>query len=78
MRAASLLASLRLRHPAQVVVAGFAVAVALGTLLLALPVSRSGPETASVLVAFFTSTSAVCLTGLIVVDTPTYWSSFGE
>lgn len=68
----------RLRHPAQLVVLGFAGAVVLGTALLALPVARSGPGGASLMEALFTSTSAVCLTGLIVVDTPTYWSGFGE
>ncbi|MEN8674650.1 TrkH family potassium uptake protein [Nocardioides sp.] len=67
-----------LRHPAQIVVLGFAAAIAVGTLLLLLPLSRSGPGGASVLEAFFTATSAVCVTGLVVVDTPTYWSGFGE
>jgi potassium uptake TrkH family protein len=67
-----------LRHPAQVVVAAFAVAVAVGTLLLMLPVSRAGEGHAPFMVALFTSTSAVCVTGLVVVDTPSYWSGFGE
>lgn len=66
------------RHPARRVVLGFAGAIALGALLLALPVARSGPGGASAMEAIFTSASAVCLTGLIVVDTPTYWSPFGE
>ncbi|HSE70732.1 MAG TPA: potassium transporter TrkG [Nocardioidaceae bacterium] len=66
------------RHPAQVVVAGFAGAVLVGTLLLMLPVSRTGDGGASLLAALFTSTSAVCVTGLVVVDTPSYWSGFGE
>lgn len=69
---------LRLRHPAQLVVLGFAGAIAVGALLLALPVARSGPGGASAMEAIFTSASAVCLTGLIIVDTPTYWSPFGE
>src|SRR5688500_6247256 len=73
-----LLQALRLRHPAQLVVVAFAVAVAVGTALLALPISRAGDGGAPGMVAFFTSTSAVCLTGLIVVDTPAYWSPFGE
>ncbi|WP_199700748.1 TrkH family potassium uptake protein [Jiangella rhizosphaerae] len=67
-----------LRHPAQVVVAAFATAVAIGTVLLMLPVAREGPGSASLLDAAFTATSAVCVTGLVVVDTPTYWSTFGE
>ena len=66
------------RHPAQVVVFGFASAVLVGTILLMLPVSRTGPDSAPLLVALFTSTSAVCVTGLTVVDTPSYWSGFGE
>jgi potassium uptake TrkH family protein len=65
-------------HPAQMVVIAFLVAIAVGTALLALPVAREGDGAAGGLTAFFTSTSAVCLTGLIVVDTPAYWSTFGE
>ncbi len=59
-------------------VVAFAAAVALGALLLALPVARSGGGSAPLLVALFTATSAVCVTGLVVVDTPSYWSAFGE
>jgi potassium uptake TrkH family protein len=61
-----------------VVVFGFGTAVLAGTLLLMLPVSRVGEGGAPPLVALFTSTSAVCVTGLVVVDTPSYWSGFGE
>lgn len=68
----------RLRHPAQFVVAGFAAAVLIGTVVLLLPVSRSATSGASVVDALFTATSAVCVTGLITVDTPTYWSGFGQ
>lgn len=68
----------RLRHPAQVVVFGFAVVIALGTVLLSLPIATAGPQRATLLEALFTSTSAVCVTGLIVVDTPVYWSPFGH
>jgi len=46
--------------------------------LLILPISRAGEGHASFLEALFTSTSAVCVTGLVVVDTPSYWSGFGE
>lgn len=66
------------RHPAQVVVAAFAAIILIGTFLLLLPVSREGTGDADFVTALFTSTSAVCVTGLIVVDTPTYWSDFGE
>ncbi|MGH3326626.1 MAG: TrkH family potassium uptake protein [Streptomycetales bacterium] len=65
--------------PFRVVVAGFAVAILVGAVLLTLPIAKAGEfGRASVLEALFTSTSAVCLTGLIVVDTPTFWSPFGE
>jgi potassium uptake TrkH family protein len=43
-----------------------------------LPISRAGDGGATVLEALFTAVSAVCVTGLIVVDTPTYWSGFGQ
>lgn len=66
------------RHPAQVLVTAFATAVAIGTLLLMLPWSRSGPEPTGFLDALFTSTSAVCVTGLSTVDVPNYWSTFGQ
>ncbi|TIC81603.1 potassium transporter TrkG [Nocardioides sp. GY 10127] len=67
------------RHPAQLVVTGFAGTIAVGTLLLLLPLSRAGVGGhAGVLTALFTATSAVCVTGLAVVDTPGYWSPFGQ
>ena len=65
-------------HPAQVVVAGFALAVLVGTGLLLLPQARSAPGATTLVDALFTATSAVCVTGLIVTDTPTYWSTFGH
>ncbi len=58
--------------------AGFALAVVAGTVLLMLPVARAGGGSAGLLRALFTATSAVCVTGLVVVDTPTYWSGFGQ
>lgn len=67
-----------LHHPYQVVVAAFAAAIVLGTVLLTLPVSRAGDGGAPLLTALFTATSAVCVTGLVVVDTAGYWSAFGE
>ncbi|MDR7081642.1 potassium uptake TrkH family protein [Arthrobacter ginsengisoli] len=66
------------RHPAQVIVLGFAGAVAAGTGLLLLPVATSSGGGASLLEALFTATSAVCVTGLITVDTPVFWSGFGQ
>lgn len=66
------------RHPAQVIVLGFAGAVAVGTGLLMLPVSKAGIGGATFLEAFFTATSSVCVTGLITVDTPVFWTGFGQ
>lgn len=43
-----------------------------------LPISTKGPGGAPFLDALFTSTSAVCVTGLIVHDTATYWTEFGQ
>ncbi|MDJ0376882.1 potassium transporter TrkG [Cryobacterium sp. PH31-L1] len=65
-------------HPAQVVVSGFALTILGGTALLTLPNSRVGPGGASFLEALFTATSAVCVTGLTVVDTAVYWTPFGQ
>ena len=67
-----------MRHPAQAVAGGFAAAVLVGTLLLLLPVARTGDGGATVTEALFTATSAVCVTGLVIVDTSTHWSGFGE
>jgi trk system potassium uptake protein len=68
----------RLRHPAQNVAAAFVVGILVGTALLILPAARAGPGGAPLHVATFTATSAVCVTGLTVVDTATYWSTFGQ
>lgn len=70
--------TLREIRPGQVVLLGFAVAILIGTVLLSLPIARTGPGHAPLVTALFTSTSAVCVTGHIVVDTPTYWSPFGQ
>jgi trk system potassium uptake protein len=50
----------------------FALAVAVGTVLLSLPVASANGERADVVTALFTATSAVCVTGLITVDTATF------
>ncbi|WP_109471924.1 TrkH family potassium uptake protein [Ornithinimicrobium cavernae] len=65
-------------HPARLVTLGYGGAVATGTGLLLLPVSRSEGSDPDLLVAAFTTVSAVCVTGLITVDTATYWSPFGQ
>lgn len=68
----------RLQHPAQVILTGFGLAIAIGTALLSLPVATTTGERASFVDALFTATSAVCVTGLAVVDTQLHWSTFGE
>lgn len=67
-----------LTQPARIVPLAFLAAIAIGTVLLSLPVATPGPERPPVLTAAFTSVSAVCVTGLTVVDTATYWSTFGQ
>ncbi len=67
-----------IQHPARLVVAGFAATVAVGTVLLSLPAAAERGHGAGFVDALFTATSAVCVTGLIVVDTPGHWSLFGE
>lgn len=67
-----------LRHPAQYIVLTFFAASLIGTVLLMLPISSRGPGGAPFVTALFTAVSATCVTGLAVVDTPTYWSGFGQ
>lgn len=62
----------------RVIVAAFALIIALGTLLLTLPVASRSGESHGVLTAFFTATSATCVTGLVAGDTYTLWSGFGQ
>ena len=62
----------------QIIILGFAAVVLLGALLLMLPVSSKDGVVTPFNEALFTSTSAVCVTGLVVQDTGSYWSSFGQ
>ena len=64
--------------PALVLIYGFATMIAVGTIALALPVSSAAGTWTPLLDALFTATSAVCVTGLVVVDTGTHWSGFGQ
>ena len=57
---------------------GFLGVIVLGTFILMLPISSSSGEFTSVVDALFTATSATCVTGLVVHDTATYWSAFGQ
>ncbi|WP_461613180.1 TrkH family potassium uptake protein [Clostridium sp. Marseille-QA1073] len=64
--------------PMQVLAIGYAVIIFLGAMLLALPISTNARVSTPFLDCIFTSTSAVCVTGLITVDTGTHWSYFGK
>ncbi|HSK72291.1 MAG TPA: TrkH family potassium uptake protein [Pyrinomonadaceae bacterium] len=65
-------------QPAQLVVLSFASVIVLGTILLSLPISTQSREGLRIIDAFFTAVSATCVTGLIVVDTGTVFSAFGQ
>lgn len=66
-------------NPALILVSSFVILIAGGTVLLMLPRCRpSSAVSADVLTAMFTATSACCVTGLVVVDTGTYWSRTGQ
>ena len=62
----------------QIIAFGFFAMIMIGTLLLMLPISRISHESASFMDCLFTATSAVCVTGLVVQDTATYWSPIGQ
>ncbi|MED4954991.1 TrkH family potassium uptake protein [Paenibacillus macerans] len=64
--------------PPQILVLGFALIILLGSLLLMLPISSAAGEMLPFVDALFTATSATCVTGLVVVDTGTYFSTFGQ
>jgi trk system potassium uptake protein TrkH len=68
----------RSSNSALVFVYGFAVVILAGAVALMLPFSNTRGEWTPFLDALFTATSAVCVTGLIVVDTGTYWSGIGQ
>jgi potassium uptake TrkH family protein len=62
----------------QIVALAFLLLITVGTVLLLLPVARSGPGGAHLADALFTATSSACVVGLAVVDTGTYWTGFGQ
>ena len=62
----------------QIILLGFAAVILVGALLLMSPISSRSEEVTPFFDALFTSTSAVCVTGLVVKDTATYWSGFGQ
>lgn len=66
------------RNPIRLIPLLFLAAIAIGTMILSLPAATAEGVRAPFMTAFFTATSAIAVTGLIVVDTPTYWSPFGH
>ncbi|MFR9800691.1 TrkH family potassium uptake protein [Pseudonocardia sp. RS010] len=68
----------RLQNPARVIASSFLAAILVGTVALALPFARADPGRAPLVDALFTAVSAVCVTGLVTVDTGSYWSTGGQ
>ena len=68
---------LRLTH-VQIIVAGFLLIVLAGTLLLSLPAASADGRAAPLITALFTAVSSSCVTGLVMRDTATGWSGFGQ
>lgn len=65
-------------NPPQIMVIGFATVILIGAILLTLPIATNEGIRTPFVDALFTSTSAVCVTGLVVVDTATHWNLFGQ
>lgn len=64
--------------PGRIIVLGFLIVILLGTILLMLPISINEGENVSFIDTLFTSTSAVCVTGLIAIDTADTFTVFGR
>ncbi len=62
----------------QIIMLGFLLAIAIGTAFLMLPCATSSGRSTDILTALFTSTTSICVTGLVVTDTFSYWSTFGH
>lgn len=62
----------------RLITGGFAAVILAGTLILMLPISSAGGQWTGFLDAMFTATTSVCVTGLVVVPTYSYWSLFGK
>ena len=64
--------------PAHIILLGFALVIFLGSLILTLPVCSAEGTFTSYIDALFTSTTSVCVTGLVTVNTAGHWSLFGQ
>ncbi|MDD2392547.1 MAG: potassium transporter TrkG [Eubacteriales bacterium] len=65
-------------RPARIITLSFLFVIVTGCILLMLPVATISGESAGMVRALFTATSATCVTGLVLVDTATFWSAFGQ
>lgn len=70
--------SLILNSPTKTICISFAIVITVGTLLLMLPISAKNGQFTDLVSCLFTATSATCVTGLVVVDTFTHWTLFGQ
>lgn len=66
----------KLSHTGEIAI-GFLLIIMIGTILLSLPIATRDGST-DIFTALFTATSATCVTGLVVADTVTHWSAFGQ
>ena len=64
--------------PVQILAIGFAIVIIVGAILFSLPISSQSGRITPFIDCIFTSTSAVCVTGLVTLDTGTYWTYFGK
>ena len=73
-----LIERIRKLSPLKIIILGFILIILTGSVLLCLPISSRSGHSTSFMTSSFTATSAVCVTGLIKVDTYNYWSPFGQ
>ena len=62
----------------RIIALGFFITILVGTILLSLPISVNNGQDVNIMTSLFTSTTSVCVTGLVLTDTFSYWSIFGK
>ena len=72
------LSKIKIFSASRTIIFGFLSVILVGTLLLMLPISSNTGQTTPFVDCLFTATSSTCVTGLIVYDTATHWSFFGQ
>ena len=65
-------------NSSQLIPLSFFAAIIIGTILLDLPIATASGTSAGLVTSLFTSTTSICVTGLVVVDSYAYWSLFGK